>query len=134
MPIHDWTKVDAGIFHDFHQAWITELRNTLNGGILPPAYYALADQITRPYGPDVLTLQANGSNGSAGSGLPGTGSTVLAVLDKPPQVRLVQQSDLDLYAKKADRIAIRHTSDDKIIAIIELLSPGNKSSQRAIDE
>jgi hypothetical protein len=22
MPIHDWTRVDAGIFHDFHHAWI----------------------------------------------------------------------------------------------------------------
>jgi hypothetical protein len=19
MPIHDWTRVDAGLFHDFHQ-------------------------------------------------------------------------------------------------------------------
>ena len=22
MPIHDWTRVDAGIFHHFHQRWI----------------------------------------------------------------------------------------------------------------
>lgn len=22
MPIHDWTRVEAGIFHDFHHAWI----------------------------------------------------------------------------------------------------------------
>jgi hypothetical protein len=21
-PVHDWTRVDAGIFHDFHHAWI----------------------------------------------------------------------------------------------------------------
>jgi hypothetical protein len=26
MPIHDWTRVDAGIFHDFHLAWIAEIR------------------------------------------------------------------------------------------------------------
>jgi hypothetical protein len=24
MPIHDWTEVEAGIFHDFHVAWIPE--------------------------------------------------------------------------------------------------------------
>ena len=24
MPIHDWSKVDAGIFHHFHHAWIEE--------------------------------------------------------------------------------------------------------------
>jgi hypothetical protein len=21
MPIHDWTRVDAGLFHDFHQVF-----------------------------------------------------------------------------------------------------------------
>ncbi len=36
MPLHDWTRVDAGIFHDFHQAWNAQLRGALNGGLLPP--------------------------------------------------------------------------------------------------
>src|ERR1051325_719808 len=129
MPIHDWTKVDAGIFHDFHQAGIIEVRNALNAGLLPPAYYALADEITRPFAPDVLPLQANGANGnfqSSGGGV--------ALLDAPPKVRFIQESDIDLYAKKADRIPIRHVSDDRIVAILEILSPGNKSSQHAIDE
>jgi hypothetical protein len=22
MPMHDWTRVDAGIYHDFHHEWI----------------------------------------------------------------------------------------------------------------
>jgi hypothetical protein len=26
MPIHDWSRVDAGIFHDFHHAWIEQLK------------------------------------------------------------------------------------------------------------
>jgi hypothetical protein len=21
MPVHDWTRVDAGLFHAFHQGW-----------------------------------------------------------------------------------------------------------------
>jgi hypothetical protein len=25
MPAHDWTKVDVGTFHSFHNAWITHL-------------------------------------------------------------------------------------------------------------
>jgi hypothetical protein len=41
MPVHDWTRVDAGIFHDFHLGWIGELRGALNGGLLPEGYYAL---------------------------------------------------------------------------------------------
>ena len=45
MPIHDWTRVDTGIFHDFHHAWIEELKRGLNRGLLPPDHYALAEQI-----------------------------------------------------------------------------------------
>ena len=44
MPIHDWTKIFAGAFHDFHHSWITELRNALNGGLLPRGYYAQGEQ------------------------------------------------------------------------------------------
>src|SRR5271168_316512 len=63
MPIHDWTRVDAGIFHDFHHAWIEEIKRALNRGLLPPDHYALAEQIAGGLGPDVLTLQRplNGS-------------------------------------------------------------------------
>lgn len=131
MPIHDWTQVNAGIFHDFHCAWIIELRTALNGGLLPSGYYALAEQVTRPFGPDVLTLQANGQTKPSGTS---TSSQSIALLEKPPKVRMVQESEADLYAKKANRIAIRHSSDDRIIAILEVLSPGNKSSRHAIDE
>jgi hypothetical protein len=38
--------VDAGILHDFHNAWLMELRNFLNGGQIPPDYYALTEQDT----------------------------------------------------------------------------------------
>jgi hypothetical protein len=130
MPIHDWKKVDAGIFHDFHHAWIAELRKDLNGWVLPVGYYALAEQVTQPFGPDVLTLQADGADGTSG---PVGGSTTVALLENPPKVRVIQKSETDIYAKKADRIAIRHTSDDRLIAVIEILSPGNKSSRRGID-
>ena len=56
MPVHDWTRVEAGIFHDFHHTWITAIKNALNAGLLPEEYYALAEQLMllRPiYGPDV---------------------------------------------------------------------------------
>jgi hypothetical protein len=43
MPIHDWTRVDAGLFHDFHQDWTIELRRALNAGRLPPGFSALVD-------------------------------------------------------------------------------------------
>lgn len=32
MPIHDWTRVRANRFHDFHQNWTARLAATLNTG------------------------------------------------------------------------------------------------------
>jgi hypothetical protein len=51
MPVHDWTRVDAGIFHHFHHEWISELSRALNRGLLPPDYYALIGQSGRGLGP-----------------------------------------------------------------------------------
>ena len=25
MPVHDWTRVEASIFHDFHATWIVDV-------------------------------------------------------------------------------------------------------------
>ena len=36
MPIHDWTRVDAGIFHAFHHGWIEEMARALNRGCCLP--------------------------------------------------------------------------------------------------
>jgi hypothetical protein len=44
MPVHDWTLVDSGIFHHFHNAWLNEISNKLNDGLLPQGCYALTEQ------------------------------------------------------------------------------------------
>jgi hypothetical protein len=36
MPIHDWTRVDAGMFHGFHVLWLSRVVAGLNAGVLPP--------------------------------------------------------------------------------------------------
>jgi hypothetical protein len=36
MPVHDWTRVSAGTFHDSHCTWISQIKNRLNEGVLPP--------------------------------------------------------------------------------------------------
>lgn len=54
MPIHDWTLVRAGVFHDFHQEWAVCIKRALNGGILPPGYYAMVEQASLDRFPDVL--------------------------------------------------------------------------------
>jgi len=132
MPIHDWTRVSAGTWHDFHLAWIAEIRNALNGGLLPESYYAQAEQIAGPMGPDVLTLQ--GPEGfPEWAPPPGEGDGGLAVRTAPPRVRLVEERELDDYAARRRTLVIRHSSGDRIVALLELVSPGNKSSRAALD-
>jgi hypothetical protein len=131
MPAHDWTRVSAGIFHDFHNAWITEIRNALNGGILPPEYYALGEQAAGAAGPDVLTLHAVDSEAPS---LPDDAAVGTAVAAAPPQVRFTAALEMSAYTAKRRRIVIRHSSDDRIIALIEILSPGNKASKYALDK
>ena len=126
MPIHDWTFVDAGLFHHFHQDWTIELRRTLNHGRLPPGYVALAEQQAGGPIPDVVTL--NRSPKGRGKNEPAGG---LALASDPPSARFVLQSEGDVYARRANRIRIQHRHGE-VVAIIEIVSPGNKSSQAAL--
>jgi hypothetical protein len=131
MPIHDWTRVDAGIFHFFHQGWIFEISRALNGGLLPPSYYALAEQIAGGFGPDVLTLRRPASNGSQPAPPVPDGGVAVAV--KPPKVRFRMQPESRRYAAKAKSVVIRHVSRHQVVAMVEILSPGNKNNQNGLN-
>jgi hypothetical protein len=123
MPIHDWTRVNAGLFHDFHQSWTVTLRNALNAGGLPRDFFALVEQNIRGPIPDVLTLQL-----SPGAEMPSNGTAGLAVATVPPKTRLVRRNEADLYADKANRITVRHRHG-RLVAVVEIISPGNKASR-----
>jgi hypothetical protein len=127
MPIHDWTRVDAGIFHDFHLSWIAELKRSLNRGLLPSGYYALAEQITGGLGPDVLTLERPVVGSLSAESAPSGG---IAVANSPPRARFHARTEVDIYAKKAKAIVIRHRSGHEVIAMVEIMSPGNKANRR----
>jgi hypothetical protein len=129
MPVNDWTRVEAGIFHNFHLLWIGELTKALNSGLLPPEYYALGEQIAGGLGPDVLTLQAprTGANG-----LPSDTQGTVAVAEAPPKVRLTVRTEIDAYTLKQRTLVIRHVSNHRIVALIEILSPGNKASRHVL--
>ena len=57
MPIHDWTRVDSGDFHHFHQCWVVAIGNAPNSGLMPPGYLAMVEQVTGRPIPDVIALQ-----------------------------------------------------------------------------
>lgn len=102
MPIHDWNRVGAWLFHDFLLGWICSTKQALNQGVLPPDYYALLEQAVNGRHTDELALEQD------------------------PSVEAVVQ------AHRRKRIAIRHVSDDRVVALLEIVSPGNKSTHHAL--
>jgi hypothetical protein len=131
MPVHDWTRVEAGIFHHFHNGWITELSNALNGGILPPDYYALGEQHAGRFVTDVLPLHASRPNGEPPPPPPGEGG--LALAEAPPKVRR-QLTGTETYRQRRRTLAIRHVSGHRLIALVEIVSPANKDRLESVEE
>jgi uncharacterized protein DUF4058 len=127
MPIHDWTRVDAGIFHAFHHGWIEELARALNRGVLPSDYYALPEQHAAGFGPDVLTLQGSGWD-DADSGEAHATGAVLTV----PKLTPIAETDMEFYRRKQKAVTIRHVSGDRVVAMVEIVSPGNKAARNAM--
>lgn len=123
MPVHDWFRVDADVFHHFHQCWSISIADTLNARMLPSGYSALIEQHAGGIVPDVLALERKGKpRGWSGSG---------SVLTAPaPNTRLVRHAKAVLAAK-ANRVVIRHRLGE-VICVIEIVSPGNKSGKSAL--
>jgi len=92
MPIHDWTRVDAGIFHHFHQRWVGAISDVLNQRLLPKQYYALDEQQGGGFEPD------------------------------------------EFYRRKQNVVAVRQVSGDRLVAIVEVVSKGNKSGRKALED
>jgi hypothetical protein len=133
MPVHDWTKVSAGIFHDFHHEWISAIKHSLNQTLKGTDYYALAEQVAGGVAPDVLTLQKptdrrNPSPRSLENRGPG-----IAVAEVPPKTRFHITNPPLWYATKKKAVAIRHVTEHRVVAVLELILPGNKSSRSALN-
>ena len=128
---------------------MTRLADGLNT-LLPGNFYAMAEQVAGSTIPDVLTLEniagpleeqgfdlddegdigdeqeGGGSDDSAGGGL--------AVMAAAPRSSLVQNlSEATLLALKRRHLAIRHATDDRVVASLEIVSPGNKSARGPLE-
>lgn len=103
------------------------MSNALNAGLLPKGFYALLEQHASGVIPDVITLQRRPMSRERRQP-PG----VIAVAESPPKARFMSQaSDEEIYAAKADRIAIYNLLGD-VVSVIEIVSPGNKNSRHSI--
>ena len=128
MPVHDWTRVGSGVYHDFHQAWSVAIRDSLNDGRMPDGYYALTEQIAEGPKPDVVALEARDPDRGPFDQRD-LGDGAIAVREHPPKVRFIAEQEREIYAESASRVAIRHASGDRVVAFIEIVSPGNKQTQ-----
>jgi hypothetical protein len=130
MPIHDWTLVSHGTFHDFHVRWIGHISESLNRGVLPTDYYAQAEQHATDRIADVLTLHVSDPESddepdylSGSSDTPGG----IAVAEAPPVAPVRMVSERKTIPRARTRtLTIRHVSGHRVVAILELVSPANK--------
>ena len=127
MPLHDWSRVPSGLFHHFHQSWSVRIADALNAGRLPQGTVALVEQRSGPREADVLAIEVRPARPR-----PNAEASGVATLD-PPVVRMVQRSEKEIYADRANRIVIRHHLG-RVVAVIEILSPGNKDTRAALRE
>lgn len=132
MPIHDWSRIEAEIFHDFHLVWIGQLQQALNDGLLPSGYYALAEQHAGELIADVLTLHTDAAPSPPLPPLP-RDSGGLAVAEAPPRVGRKQLIEPFALARRRT-LAIRHVSGHRLVALLEIVSPANKDRAGHVED
>ena len=120
MPMHDWTRVEPTIYHHFHQTWSVEICDSLNAGLLPSGLSALIEQQSSGVVPDVLAVERRTPRRKRTSGM--------AVA---PTTRMKIETQANTLLRRANRVAIRHRLGE-VVCIIEIVSPGNKSSRSAV--
>lgn len=126
MPVHDWTKVASGTFHNFHVQWQAALTTALNSGGLPEGYFAMVEQRAGGPVPDVLAIQLPPPE------TPRSNGGGLAVTKAPPKTRFVVRTEPAIYARKARRITVRDELGE-VVTVIEIVSPGNKDTENSIN-
>jgi hypothetical protein len=136
MPVHDWTRVDPGIFHAFHTVWIGQLQTALNRGRLPRGFYALAEQHAGSAIADVLTLHTGDTDPEPNAGGPTSwdtgGGTAAAVATARPRTRQRQRLVIPPEKTRPRSLAVRHVSGHRLVALVEIVSPSNKDRRDSV--
>src|SRR5439155_3739406 len=97
-----------------------------NAGRLPKGLSALVEQRAGSKEPDVLTVERRTRSGRPAEM---DGGSVLTL--ERPVTRIVRQTTKQIYASRANRIVVKHHLG-RIVAVIEIVSPGNKDSRAAL--
>jgi hypothetical protein len=97
--------------------------------LLPDDYYALPEQQAAGFGPDVLALQSPSAQEEQAEASPGGAATTLRTR---PRTRFTAETDAEFYRRRKSSIVVRHVSGDRIVSMLEVVSPGNKASRHAL--
>jgi hypothetical protein len=125
MPMHDWKRIPATLYHHFHQQWTIAICEALNAGLLRPGYTALVEQYSSGLEPDVLAVQHRNSK-------PPTPRAETTTLEAP-RTRITVHPREGGFHERANRVVIRHHLGD-VVCAIEVVPPGNKAGRIAVRE
>lgn len=120
MPLLDWSRVPHNVFHNFHTGWLWNMARVLNLSVLPKGYVARTEEYVGPHEADVLALETG--RGAAPS--PRSGHAPVPTLTiAPPR----------FVPRKERRVSVFSAQDERRVAVIEVVSPGNKDSRKRAD-
>jgi hypothetical protein len=114
MPVHDWTRVSADVFHDFQMSWSSHVSESLNARYLPRDFYSLtASQESSYASPSAHCLSA---------------------LSATTRLKTRRVSAVASLRRKRRTVVIRHVSGHRIVAMIEIASPANKDRASSVEQ
>ncbi|MBI4603352.1 MAG: DUF4058 family protein [Planctomycetes bacterium] len=118
MPLHHWPNPRVA-WKSFHSFWITKIAEHLNQ-VLPPGFQARPTELLVGIEPDALILdQAGKPEVRPTKSEPALkAATLSAVLDPPAELPLV-----GIYS---------HHDETRLVAAVELASPGNKDRAESL--
>lgn len=123
--MNPWLEQD-GLWHDFHQAFLTGMRDALAGDVSPGYYVALEEHVyiheppasqSRFVGRSDLAIVGTSESGPA---------TSAAVMDAPVYTAVPVPEPLDVVRESF--IEVRNSETGFLVTVLELLSPSNKQS------
>jgi hypothetical protein len=114
VPLHDWARVHAAIFHDFHHGWVADLRRALQRDILPRDYYALLANLADGVGPGAADLVRPGGGLDVADKLVTSG---IRITDEPKW-----------FALNAKAVTVRRAKNHQVVSAVVIVSPGDKDS------
>lgn len=131
MGVHDWTSIDVGIFHDFHLGWVGALNRSLNNGLLPSTFYALAEQ-AQAASDAIPPAQHERPSGGPVAKAAAANNRLVSAAAAPPRVRFTAAAQSASTALMSRRIAIYRANSDVLVATVLIVSPSNKASRPAL--